>query len=301
MLVEASALRPLEELLDGLDERRIADDASFTIDDLGELVECLQAVTRARFGHVGLGPLAGGRTGAAPQLFELGVDVAVGVPHGEVRHCCERVHGGAILVPERQQHLGALLGRVPVVASRDGEAGGEPLDVPLPGAREGLVEVVDAELQPPLRGREHSEVHQVGVTTDLCDDPRTRCAGEVGRHDERGSPIERERRHEHAAIADRDQLRHPAHGLLLQQRHRVRSVRSGREACMARSGHLASRCLAPRHALLHGQVGDHLAVLVSHTGCNRRRLIHIILHAQFLLGHVGLPRRRQHTAIHPKG
>ena len=144
------------------------------------------------------------------------------------------------------------------------------------GPRVGLVEVVDAELQPPFRRGEHAEVHQVGVATDLRGDPRAGCAGQVGGHDERRAPVEGERRHQHPAVADRHQLGHPGHGLLFQQRHRVGPVRARREPGMARPGHLPSRRLAPRHPLFDRQVRDHLAVLVSHARRDRLGFVLVI-------------------------
>ena len=56
----------------------------------------------------------------------------------------------------------------------DLEAGGEPLDVPLPRTRQGLVEVVDVEDELAVRGREGAEVREVGVTAEL--HRRARCA-----------------------------------------------------------------------------------------------------------------------------
>ena len=54
-----------------------------------------------------------------------------------------------------------------VVARGDQHAGRQPLDVPLPGARQRLVEVVDVEHQPPLGRGEHAEVRQVRVAAAL--------------------------------------------------------------------------------------------------------------------------------------
>ena len=44
---------------------------------------------------------------------------------------------------------------------------------------------------------------------------------------ERRAPEERERRHEHPAVPDRDEFGHPRPGLLLEQRDRVRTVGAG--------------------------------------------------------------------------
>ena len=69
-------------------------------------------------------------------------------------------HGG-------QHHLPALLGGEPVLAPGYLQARGEPFDVPLPRAGQGLVEVVDVEDQAPLRRAEDAEVRQVRVTAGL--------------------------------------------------------------------------------------------------------------------------------------
>ena len=52
---------------------------------------------------------------------------------------------------------------------------------------------------------------------------------EVGRHRQRAAAVERERRHQHPAVPDRDQLRDPRLGLPEQQVHRVRPGLAGRE------------------------------------------------------------------------
>ena len=52
------AVDALGDLLDGLDEWRVADDAPLAVDDVGELGEGLRAVAGAGLGHVGLGSLA---------------------------------------------------------------------------------------------------------------------------------------------------------------------------------------------------------------------------------------------------
>ena len=54
-----------------------------------------------------------------------------------------------------------------VVAAGDGEAGGEPLHVPLPGPGQRFVQIVDGEDDPPLRGGEAAEVAEVCVPAAL--------------------------------------------------------------------------------------------------------------------------------------
>ena len=80
--------------------------------------------------------------------------------------------------------LTALLDREPPVPSGDGKAGDQPLQIPFPGPRNGLVEIVDVEYQAPLRCPEATEVQQVSVPTTLHRDARAVGSGQVRRHDQ---------------------------------------------------------------------------------------------------------------------
>ena len=60
-----------------------------------------------------------------------------------------------------------VLDRVAVVLGGDQHARRQALDVPLPGTRQRLVEVVEVEHQPPLGRGEHAEVRQVRVAATL--------------------------------------------------------------------------------------------------------------------------------------
>ena len=118
-------------------------------------------------------------------------------------------HRGAVALGRGQDDLAAGLGGEPVVPSGHGKARGQPLDVPLERAGQGLVEVVDVEDQPPFRRGERAEVGQVRVPAQLHPQPRGGRAGQVRRHRQRRPPVERERRHQHPPVPDRHQLRHP--------------------------------------------------------------------------------------------
>ena len=122
----------------------------------------------------------------------------------------------------------------------------QPLDVPLPRARERLVEVVDVEDQPPLGRGEDAEVRQVRVPATLHREARARRRAQVLGHDQRRPAIERERRHEHAPVADRHQLRHTGLRLALEQRRPDRPGAAGGSnvACSARGTSL--RAALPR-------------------------------------------------------
>ena len=132
------------------------------------------------------------------------------------------------------------------IAAHDLEAGRQPLDVPLPRAGEGLVEVVDVEQHLPLGRAEQAEIRQVGVAAQLHGDPGHRGGRQVGRHDQRGAPVERERRDQHPPVADRDQLGYPARRLLFEQRDRIGAVRRGLPPSVARTAAPSWRAVRPR-------------------------------------------------------
>jgi hypothetical protein len=121
-----------------------------------------------------------------------------------------------------------------VLARRDQKARRETLDVPLPRPLERLVEVVDVEHEAPLGRRKDAEVGEMRVATALDRQAGARGRGEVARHDERGSAKERERRGEHAPVADRHELRDARGGLALEQLDRVRAIGRGLEDSVAR-------------------------------------------------------------------
>ena len=110
------------------------------------------------------------------------------------------------------------------IAAGQREAGDEPLHVPLPRPRQGLVEVVEVEDEPPLRRGEGAEVGEVGVAAELRLEARARGRGEIGRHHRRGAAVEGEGRGQHAAVAQRHQLPDPRAGLVLEQLDRVRAI-----------------------------------------------------------------------------
>ena len=189
-----------------------------------------------------------GRLASLPNVCMSSSTSAVAYHTCEVGHSGEPGHRLSVFAEKVQQHALAFLDGVAVVAPGDGEAGGQALDVPLPWPGKGLVEVVDAEDQPPFRRREHTEVQEVGIAADLHGDPGPRRAGEVVGHQQRRTSIERERRHQHPAVADRHQLWHPRDALGSRARlDGIVSIGAWHEAGVARSGHLP-RAALPRAA-----------------------------------------------------
>ena len=125
-----------------------------------------------------------------------------------------------------------------VAAAGQDEARGQPFDVPFPRGREGLVQVVDVEDDPPFRRREGAEIHQVAVAARLHAHAGRRGAGQVGGHVERRPAIERERRPQHASVANGDQLGNAAFVGGLHELHRIATVRGRLPLCVgtARAG-----------------------------------------------------------------
>ena len=135
-----------------------------------------------------------------------------------------------------------MRGVEPAAAPGHGEAGDEPLQIPLERARQRLVEVVHVEDEPPVGRRVGAEVRQVRVAAQLGVQARPRRAGEVGGHEVRGAAVEGERRDEHPPVADRHELGHARLRLLLEQGDRVGAIR----------GRLPRRVSLPRHLRARG-------------------------------------------------
>ena len=89
------------------------------------------------------------------------------VPHVEVPAGGKLDHAFAGSPPNGQKGAAAVFQGEGAVAPGNGETGRQPLDVPFPWARQGLVEVVHVEDEPALRRPESPEGGQVGVSTAL--------------------------------------------------------------------------------------------------------------------------------------
>jgi hypothetical protein len=126
--------------------------------DGGELVQRMGAVLGVGLGQQRLG-------GLELLCLDLGreppgrfLDVQMRVPDRQQGLFDELPHRRAVTLGGREGDLAAVLGGEPVVASRYGQARGQPLDIPLERAGQRLVEVVDVEDQPPLRRGERAEI-----------------------------------------------------------------------------------------------------------------------------------------------
>ena len=210
-----------EDVFDGHDHRRVADDPPPPVHHGGELAQRLGAVPGVGLGQQALGSLEPFRLDLGLELADGLLDVQVGIPDVQERLLGEGAHRRAVPLGCRQDDLAAGFGGEPVVPSRHGQAGGQPLDVPLERAGQGLVEIVDVEDQPPLRRGERPEIGQVRIPAQLHPKPRRGSCGQIRRHRQRGPPVEGERGYQHPPVPDRHQLRHPALCLLQQQPDRI--------------------------------------------------------------------------------
>jgi hypothetical protein len=195
------------ELVDRDDERRVGHDPRHAVAGLGQPLQRPQAVLVARLADLALELAAAALVEALGPAGQLLVDLGARVEHVDRPHAGEAVHRLLVADDRRPGRVRALRGTEVLVAPGDLGADREPLDVPLPRARQRLVEVVDVEDHPAVRGREAAEVADVGVAAQLDDDAAGRRPDQVGRHDGRRPAQERERRHGHPLVADRDEPR----------------------------------------------------------------------------------------------
>ena len=186
--------------VDMADERRIVDDLQRAVGLLGQLGKDPQAGALADLGHA---KLAFEVLGALlPGYGEHRGDIHPVVPDVQRPHYPKLGHPLPVGADGPADHLaGLLIADLQVPGGQD-HARGQPLHVPLPGAGQRLVEVVDVEDQIPLGGAEDPEVGQVRVTANLHPQPGGGGSGQVVRHDHRGAAQERERRGEHPPVPD---------------------------------------------------------------------------------------------------
>ena len=187
------------------------------------------------------------------QVGEQGVDVEARVPDVEVPHRGEVPHRLAVGADRSEDGGAGLLRGEVAVAPGDLEAGGETLDVPLPGPRKGLVEVVDVHHQPAVGGGEDPEVREVGVAAGLDPQAGIRGLGEVHRHDRRRAAIEGEGRGQHPPVADRNEFLDAALGLVLEHLDRISAAGRRLPLSVTRARGLLARRLAGGCALIGGR------------------------------------------------
>ena len=191
-----------------------------------------------------------------------------------LRMAANSSHRGPIFARRPEDDLGALLVRESVVPTRDGEARGEPLDVPFPRSGIRLVEIVDVEQELALGRAEQAEVRDVGVAARLDDEARSGRRGQVRGHQVGGAAVERERRREHPPVPDRDELLDATLRLLLEEPYRIRATGGRVPTGVAGARNLGASRLAPSGALSGASDGRRPWAARPHLGrrpCRRRR------------------------------
>ncbi len=142
----------------------------------------------------------------------------------EVPHSRKDGHGLSIGLRRNGCDLAPLPEIELAAATGDRKAGNEALHVPLERARQGLVEVVDAEHQAAVGGGIETEVREVGIAAELNHQPGPRRSRQIGGHQQGTAPVERKRRREHPAVSQRHQVSKAALRLLFEKGDRVGTV-----------------------------------------------------------------------------
>ena len=160
------------------------------------------------------------------------------VPHLQRTHLTEFGHVLAIGADASEHRLAGACFAQPVVARRDYKAGRQTLEVPLPGSRERLVQVVDIEDGPAFGRGENAEVAEMGVATRLHAHAGGRQARQVHGHGQGRPAVIRERRCHHAPMTKRNQLGDAPLVALLHQLHGIGATgrRLPNGMCAVRAG-----------------------------------------------------------------
>ena len=242
-LGQSPATARREELLNRDDQRRVADDASLAVDDLGQLGERPEIVLHPLLGEVAFDPVETLRAHFPGPLLHDRLHLQPCVPDVERALLREIQHRKAVRVRGSDVDGSPLLRAEPALAAGNGEARDQTLDVPLERPGQRLVEVVQAEHETPVRGRVHAEVRQVCIARQLDGQAGPWRRREIRRHHARRPAEERERREKHAPVPDRHQLRDARSRLLLEQLDRIRPIRRGRPVGVRRAPRLGPRGL----------------------------------------------------------
>ncbi len=164
------------------------------------------------------------------------------------RHAGEEVDGGAVIGEERERGFDAQAALGAGVVAGEDEAGGHAFDVPLEGAADGLVEVVEVEDEAAVGGGEGAEVADVGVAAELGMDAGVGAEREVVRHHGNRAAEVSEGRKRHAIGLDADEGGDAtAHGLG-EQLQGVGAAEFWLPSGVAGAGHLAAMRLAKGEA-----------------------------------------------------
>jgi len=173
------------------------------------------------------------------------------VPGGEMAHL--GIAGDMLAIGPRGllRSLRSLLLVAAHEAHGHGGAGCQALEVPLPGAGEDLVEVVDGEHQVALGRAEDAEVRDMHVATRVHLQAGHRRRGEVGGHHRGRAAQEGEGRGQHSREAHRHELLGTAEVLRLEDRNGIGPIGALAKKGVALARHRLAQALAGRLAFAH--------------------------------------------------
>ena len=267
-----------QHLLGGHQHRRVRDELRLAVHDVQVPLERVQVVAAQRLLEPLLRLLGAGPVGQGPEpLLQVRRRHAC-VPDVQVAHLGELEHGLAVRLHGRHHDVLPLDLVEPEVPPGDLHRCGEALQVPLDGAGQGLVEVVQTEDERALGCVEDAEVQQVRITAQLGAQSCGRRRRQVGGHDARAATEEGEGRHQHPAVADRHQLGGPSSGLALEDGD---GILAGRQRVPRREG--LEGDLRPTSATAGLTFGDALRLEVLGVG-QRVRGVRCLVHRGRLLG-----------------
>ncbi|MNH00641.1 hypothetical protein D3C79_598410 [compost metagenome] len=247
-----------EHLIDGLpvlgvgladDEGVEFADPVLIVHQIRHLAEHLQVVATPRLGEGGLDALMGidGEGIEHRGLF----DVIVPDPHKA--HLAVFPQLGAVTGRYHPGRLPLAGGIGPQVLGRHQSAGGQALEIPLPGAEVGLIEVVDGQHQVALGARIEADVGDMHVATGLDHEAGVRGGDEIPRHDGGRPAQEGEGGLLHPGMAHRHQLLQASGGLGLEHGDGIPVIGCGRQPGVRFARKLFPQGLAGGEALRNGE------------------------------------------------
>src|ERR1700710_1163533 len=149
LLVLATSASVGYEVFDGHDQRRVGDDAQFSVDDAHELCEGAHTVSGTGLRDHAFGTLqlllVGGGALSIPNPLNSIVGAEMAVPRVHHRRIGRDAHAFAVPLNDLEVDGAALFVVELTITAGDLEAGGKTLHIPLPRARQSLVEVIDVE------------------------------------------------------------------------------------------------------------------------------------------------------------
>ena len=222
---------------EGHEQRGIGSEAPAPVDHLGQLGHSRIAGAVHRLVALPRDLLA---QGGALQGRGEGAQVEFDEPRLQRRHLAQSRHRLAVAPGSLLRRTSGRLVTVPGILGRDRRTRRQPSDIPVEGAGERLVEVVDVEDERALRRGEHPEVGGMRITAQLHGQPTRGQEAEVRGHDRRGTPEEGELVARHALVAQRDERGFTVGVLSMQDGQRVASPIDRRDL-----GERLQRDLAP--------------------------------------------------------